>query len=751
MSKITTGSINSDYPVPGVVNTTQGFRTNFASIKQNLELANTEITELQQKTIVKKPLNNVAINNDMAGTLISNALINNFRHTTKNLGNNISGNLTIDISSADVQFAGISDSVNIQFVNWPQPTSNQAAVQSNCQLIFNRVNNVSPLNIYFPATVNQGTTTIENYNGNGIGGFVTMAANVSQLHFNFTTVNQGSNIEIQPMDRPRIPELIPMGEVVSVGLVADNPGFLVTGSPVTSNGVITIKNTGVTTINAGANIVISGSTGEVVVRNIANISRIPMGIPSPMGSPGDSLGQVYADNDYLYVCTANYDGGNPIWKRATMQVSPVPIANFTANTLAGTPPLTVAFTDTSTNSPTSWSWDFQNNGSVDSTNQNPVYTYTTPGIYSVKLTSTNSAGSNSQTKQAYISVGNPPAANFTASPVTGAAPLTVEFTDTSTNNPASWNWDFQNNGSTDSTFMNPVYTFATPGTYTVKLTSTNPYGSNTIVKSNFINVTTTPAPVPPPPPPGPAPSPTPVPPPPPFNTSGWTTSWTPNPLTVGETISTVSWSVNNAPDPVNNSVQIVFRSGNSSGPVIVSLSPYGISGSTLVGTFASGYVGNLYAGIQLWTSASQIGQTGQLIAEKGVTNQLVAPPPGPPPIAVAELSEPVWQTLAYGTRSGPTTYKLESVWQTSPPGPIQMGGRTYSHTEFKIVGSDGIQTVDVVGYPVPTAGRYYYDMASVNINLTYNLLYQVSCRFVATDGTKCEVYSNVGTTIRYSY
>jgi PKD repeat protein len=76
----------------------------------------------------------------------------------------------------------------------------------------------------------------------------------------------------------------------------------------------------------------------------------------------------------------------------------------TFTTYTGNAPLAVQFIDWSTGDPTSWAWDFNNDGSTDSTLERPVYTYTSPGTYSVKLTATNSAGSNSVTKTGCIVV-----------------------------------------------------------------------------------------------------------------------------------------------------------------------------------------------------------------------------------------------------------------------------------------------------------------------------------------------------------
>jgi PGF-pre-PGF domain-containing protein len=84
-----------------------------------------------------------------------------------------------------------------------------------------------------------------------------------------------------------------------------------------------------------------------------------------------------------------------------------PTADFTANATSGEAPLAVAFTDVSMGTVTSWAWDFENDGTIDSTEQNPSYTYTTAGTYTVNLTVTNAGGSNSAVKTDYITVTEP--------------------------------------------------------------------------------------------------------------------------------------------------------------------------------------------------------------------------------------------------------------------------------------------------------------------------------------------------------
>lgn len=78
-------------------------------------------------------------------------------------------------------------------------------------------------------------------------------------------------------------------------------------------------------------------------------------------------------------------------------------------------------------------------------------------------------------------------AAFIAEPLSGTAPLTVQFSDLSTGQITSWLWNFGDGSSSAQQNVNHVYT--TQGKYTVKLTVTGPGGSNNTVKTNYITVT----------------------------------------------------------------------------------------------------------------------------------------------------------------------------------------------------------------------------------------------------------------------
>ena len=80
----------------------------------------------------------------------------------------------------------------------------------------------------------------------------------------------------------------------------------------------------------------------------------------------------------------------------------------------------------------------------------------------------------------------PPVANFSGTPTAGAAPLLVNFTDASANNPTAWSWTFGDSNS--STAQNPAHTYTGTGSFTVALTATNAQGNNTCTKSAYIVV-----------------------------------------------------------------------------------------------------------------------------------------------------------------------------------------------------------------------------------------------------------------------
>ena len=157
----------------------------------------------------------------------------------------------------------------------------------------------------------------------------------------------------------------------------------------------------------------------------------------------------------------------------------LPVANFSASSISGNAPLTVKFTDNSTDANSSL-WYF---GTTDiSTEKKPTFTFTSPGIYRVVLEVSNSIGWDA-TAQEIIVQGQGkvlPVPNFNANTSNG---LTVQFTDTSQNG-NGFNWDFG-----DRTYSNdssPTHNYSKAGNYIVSLAVSNENGTSPI--SKIINV-----------------------------------------------------------------------------------------------------------------------------------------------------------------------------------------------------------------------------------------------------------------------
>ncbi|RXA15078.1 PKD domain-containing protein [Methanosarcina sp. MSH10X1] len=200
------------------------------------------------------------------------------------------------------------------------------------------------------------------------------------------------------------------------------------------------------------------------------------------------------------LAVSNANGSNALTKTGYIAVSgardDIPVTGFSASPASGKAPLTVSFTDKSTGAPTLLKWSFGDGN--NSTEENPVYTYTESGQYNVRLTAGNANGNNALTKSSYINVSSEggtvisdpgyivPVTAFLATPATGSMPLTVSFTDQSTGSPTSRKWTFGDG--TYSTEKNPVHTYNKSGRYPITLTTSNANGSNALTKSGYIVV-----------------------------------------------------------------------------------------------------------------------------------------------------------------------------------------------------------------------------------------------------------------------
>ncbi len=158
---------------------------------------------------------------------------------------------------------------------------------------------------------------------------------------------------------------------------------------------------------------------------------------------------------------------------ATGKVVFPPVAGFTQSATVIQTGGSVSFTNTSTGTATmTYLWEF-GDGST-STQASPTHQYTTAGAYTVRLTATNDYGSSQATGQ----VNFRPKAGFTPASSVIKTGDTINFSSTSTGTaPLSYAWEFGDGGTSDQ--PNPSHTYTAAGSYTVRLTVTNAYGSET--------------------------------------------------------------------------------------------------------------------------------------------------------------------------------------------------------------------------------------------------------------------------------
>lgn len=184
---------------------------------------------------------------------------------------------------------------------------------------------------------------------------------------------------------------------------------------------------------------------------------------------------------------------------ATGKVSPS-ITNFSATPSSGLEPLTVDFQVTAVDPDggtiTDYSFDFQSDGTIDQsgTSNTAIYQYTESGSYNAKVIVTDDEGQKSFSSVT-ITVNDvlpPVITNFSANKTSGIVPLSITFTVAATDpgggNITSYQWDFDNDGTYDSTTTSGTVTktFSSKGTYGVTVKVTDDDGDSVI--SNTLNI-----------------------------------------------------------------------------------------------------------------------------------------------------------------------------------------------------------------------------------------------------------------------
>ena len=212
---------------------------------------------------------------------------------------------------------------------------------------------------------------------------------------------------------------------------------------------------------------------------------------STSASPTDLLGNSEGTYSIKLSITNEY-GDDSITKTDIITISDtLPIADFSYTPSEAPQGTYFDFTDLSSGGVTNWKWEYRIYSPTGlgawtefSTDQNPSSRLDdTIGDLDIKLTVTNVAGSTSITKSKIITISSGiPIADFVYDPTQGFPGVVFRFRDTTTNTPTSWKWEYDlGDGWTEfSTLQNVDEDFgSTLGWYSIRLTSTNEFGSTT--------------------------------------------------------------------------------------------------------------------------------------------------------------------------------------------------------------------------------------------------------------------------------
>ena len=224
-SAINPNDIDGTYPVAGQDNNSQGFRDNFTNTKTNFQYAANEITDLQSKAVLKEALVGTVLDNDMAGSPLSNANISDFSAIVAQLGNQ-TGSVTIDYVDGHYQTVTTSGSISLAFTNWP------AAGNFGIVRVAITVTSVG-YTVTLPAAVSVGTSNLQGYSS----GVITY--NQTGIYtYDFTTSIGGSTISVFDASQNLDPIYLPStqnlgsgsGALGAINLTTTSTYFTTTGA-----------------------------------------------------------------------------------------------------------------------------------------------------------------------------------------------------------------------------------------------------------------------------------------------------------------------------------------------------------------------------------------------------------------------------------------------------------------------------------------------------------------------------------------
>ena len=223
-SAINPNNINGAYPVAGQDNNSQGFRDNFTNTKTNFEYAASEITDLQNKAVLKSSLTGTTLNNDMGGSLLSNAQLQDISATVVALGS-VTGTQIVDYAAGPYYTLTTTGSIILSFSNFPT-----AGTLGCCRVRITVASTAHTLTL--PAAVTIGTANIQGYASN-----IITFNQTGTYEFEFETVDAGATISVFDLNRNRDPIYLPSSEDLAASAAASltkTTSYFTTAAPETA-------------------------------------------------------------------------------------------------------------------------------------------------------------------------------------------------------------------------------------------------------------------------------------------------------------------------------------------------------------------------------------------------------------------------------------------------------------------------------------------------------------------------------------
>ena len=250
-SNINPNNIDGTYPIAGQDNNSQGFRDNFTQTKVNFQYAASEITDLQNNVVLKSALTGGSIDNNMGGTLLYDATMQDFAATVVAIS--LSGTTcTVNYASGHYQTVTIGSVITVAFTNFP--TSGYQG------WVILRVTATAGQTMTLPAAVGAGVSAASVLGIQGIASNVITFKESGTYEFMFHTVDGGSSIFMSELTRPRNRWVNPLFIASSEDLAASAAASLTT------------YNSYFTTAAAETATLAAGTEGQVKVFNATDVT-----------------------------------------------------------------------------------------------------------------------------------------------------------------------------------------------------------------------------------------------------------------------------------------------------------------------------------------------------------------------------------------------------------------------------------------------------------------------------------------------